>query len=157
MVRIQQPETLKRFREGFEILCPCFAVLSERQTPIGEKLDVESRAKVDGSERRHGTILAARGGNTTEKGSCRGCGAFQDPTHVSFWNENSFFYYTNREWSKYIDTPVRFQPVRLFTTSRDRQEVCWTRFDLVSLKDGHRPPGQIFIKAACLFWNGELQ
>jgi SAM-dependent methyltransferase len=24
-----------------------------------------------------------------------GRGAFQDPTHVSFWNENSFFYFTD--------------------------------------------------------------
>lgn len=24
-----------------------------------------------------------------------GPGAFQDPTHVSFWNRNSFFYFTN--------------------------------------------------------------
>jgi SAM-dependent methyltransferase len=47
--------------------------------------------------------------------STDGRGAFQDPTHVSFWNENSFWYYTRKEQSKYIDTPVRFQAVRLVT------------------------------------------
>ena len=29
--------------------------------------------------------------------STEGSGAFQDPTHVSFWNENSFLYFTNKE------------------------------------------------------------
>ena len=30
-----------------------------------------------------------------------GRGAFQDPTHVSFWNINSWFYYTNPAWNIY--------------------------------------------------------
>ncbi len=47
--------------------------------------------------------------------STDGRGAFQDPTHISFWNENSFWYYTRQEQSKYIDTPTRFQAVRLVT------------------------------------------
>lgn len=47
--------------------------------------------------------------------STDGRGAFQDPTHISFWNENSFWYYTRKEQAKYIDTPVRFQAVRLVT------------------------------------------
>ena len=47
--------------------------------------------------------------------SIDGRGAFQDPTHISFWNQNSFLYYTRAEVAKYIDTPVRFQAVRLFT------------------------------------------
>lgn len=73
--------------------------------------------------------------------STDGRGAFQDPTHVSFWNENSFLYYMHRDWAKYIDTPVRFQAVRLWTTERDARQVCWTRFNLLSLKGGYRPPG----------------
>lgn len=75
--------------------------------------------------------------------STDGRGAFQDPTHVSFWNENSFLYYTHANWAKYIDTPVRFQAVRLFTTERDVRQVCWVRFNLLSLKNSYRPPGLI--------------
>ena len=41
--------------------------------------------------------------------SSDGRGAFQDPTHVAFWNENSFWYYTNREYADYIDFDCRFQ------------------------------------------------
>lgn len=72
-------------------------------------------------------------------------GAFQDPTHISFWNENSFLYYTNHNWARYIDTPVRFQAPRLYTTDKDANSVSWVIFNLISLKDGHRPPGLINI------------
>lgn len=76
--------------------------------------------------------------------STDGRGAFQDPTHVSFWNENSFLYYTHTDWAKYIDTPVRFQAVRLYTTEKNDQGVSWVVFNLISLKD-YRPCGEINI------------
>lgn len=77
--------------------------------------------------------------------STDGRGAFQDPTHKSFWNENSWLYYTNQQWARYIDTPVRFQATRAFTTPKNVQQVCWTGAHLVSLKNGYRPPGIISI------------
>ncbi|MDP1796315.1 MAG: hypothetical protein Q8K78_02485, partial [Planctomycetaceae bacterium] len=45
--------------------------------------------------------------------STDGRGAFQDPTHVSFWNSNSFWYYTRADQNRFIDCPVRFQANRL--------------------------------------------
>ena len=42
-----------------------------------------------------------------------GRGAFQDPTHVSFWNSNSFWYYTKAEQAHFIGTPVKFQLNRI--------------------------------------------
>jgi SAM-dependent methyltransferase len=77
--------------------------------------------------------------------STDGRGAFQDPTHKSFWNENSFLYYTDKQWSKYIDTPVRFQAVRLYTTTKNDREICWVIFHLLKLADNIRPPGLITI------------
>ena len=49
--------------------------------------------------------------------STDGRGAFQDPSHVSFWNQNSFWYYTKSEYNKYLyrRCPVRFQVRRLET------------------------------------------
>jgi hypothetical protein len=41
--------------------------------------------------------------------SSDGRGAFQDPTHIAFWNENSFWYHTEKEYSDFIDGRVRFQ------------------------------------------------
>jgi hypothetical protein len=77
--------------------------------------------------------------------STDGRGAFQDPTHRSFWCENDWDYYTTAEYARFIDTPVRFQAVLKKTTPKDRRGVCWTMAHLVSLKDGYRPPGPIEI------------
>lgn len=48
--------------------------------------------------------------------STDGRGAWQDPTHVSFWNQNSFYYYTRKEQARYIrNTKIKFQEFRLET------------------------------------------
>jgi predicted SAM-dependent methyltransferase len=47
--------------------------------------------------------------------STDGRGAYQDPTHVKFFNENSFWYYTREEQAKFIDTPAKFSAVFLTT------------------------------------------
>lgn len=90
-------------------------------------------------------VLAPGGWIFAQVPSTDGRGAFQDPTHRSFWNENAWLYYTHANWAKYIDTPVRFQSVRAYTTEKDARQVCWTIAHLVSLKDGYRPPGIIEI------------
>ena len=90
-------------------------------------------------------ILAPDGYAFIQVPSTDGRGAFQDPTHKSFWNENSFLYYTNNQWAKYIDTPVRFQTLQLYTTEKNEQQVSWVVAHLINLKDCIRPPGIINI------------
>jgi glycosyltransferase involved in cell wall biosynthesis len=90
-------------------------------------------------------VLAPGGYAILQVPSTDGRGAFQDPTHVSFWNQNSFPYYTNADKARWIDTPVRFQSARLYTTDMDHEQVCWVVTHLVSLKDGYRPAGLIEI------------
>jgi glycosyltransferase involved in cell wall biosynthesis len=77
--------------------------------------------------------------------STDGRGAFQDPTHVSFWNENSFKYYTDRFFNQYIDCDVRFQAVRLYTTDKNQDQVCWVIAHLIKLDNNLRLPGLIHI------------
>jgi glycosyltransferase involved in cell wall biosynthesis len=77
--------------------------------------------------------------------STDGRGAYQDPRHITFWNENSFLYYINRNWAQYIDTPARFQATRLYTTEPNANRVCWTVAHLINLKDNYRPCGLIDI------------
>lgn len=89
-------------------------------------------------------VLAPGGYAMVQVPSTDGRGAFQDPTHVSFWNENSFLYYTDREFNRYIDCPVRFQAMRLFTTEKDARQVCWTVAHLMKLDTG-RVPGIVSI------------
>jgi SAM-dependent methyltransferase len=89
-------------------------------------------------------VLAPGGYAFIQVPSTDGRGAFQDPTHVSYWNENSFLYYTHYNWARYIDIPVRFMADRIYTTEKNQEQVCWVKANLVALKD-NRPPGIINI------------
>jgi SAM-dependent methyltransferase len=61
-------------------------------------------------------VLAHGGWAFIEVPSTEGRGAWQDPTHVSYWNENSFLYYTHRDFAKFIrNTEIRFQSFRCET------------------------------------------
>ena len=58
-------------------------------------------------------VLAHGGWAFIEVPSTDGRGAFQDPTHVSYWNENSFLYYTHEGLARYIENDtIRFQEFR---------------------------------------------
>ena len=96
--------------------------------------------------------LSPLGWFLTQTPSTDGRGAFQDPTHISFWNSNSFWYYTKRETAKYIGTPVRFQLNRIknFFPNEYCQthNIAYVKADLVRLPDTGsdiRVPGQIDI------------
>lgn len=61
-------------------------------------------------------VLAHGGWAFIQVPSTDGRGAFQDPTHVSYWNQNSFWYYTQAEQAKYIrNKTIKFQAPRLET------------------------------------------
>jgi len=90
-------------------------------------------------------VLAPGGYALIQVPSTDGRGAFQDPTHVSYWNENSFLYYTDHQKARFIGTPVRFQSMRLYTTKKDQQQVCWTVAHLVKLASGLKVPGLVNI------------
>ena len=66
--------------------------------------------------------------------STDGRGAFQDPTHVSYWNENSFhdmymngIYRYGANYNFFVDS--------LFTTETNDQGVCWVRVTLRANKE----------------------
>ena len=62
-------------------------------------------------------VLCDGGWAFIEVPSTDGRGAFQDPTHLSYWNENSFWYYTRKESAKYINnSTIKFQEFRLETS-----------------------------------------
>lgn len=90
-------------------------------------------------------VLSPGGYALIQVPSTDGRGAFQDPTHISFWNENSFLYYTNEKWARYIGTPVRFQEMRRYTTAKDENEVCWTIAHLVKIDESKKLPGLVNI------------
>jgi len=60
-------------------------------------------------------VLAPGGMFLSQTPSTDGRGAWQDPTHVSFWNQNSFFYWTRKEQAQYIRNTKMFRECRLTT------------------------------------------
>ena len=79
--------------------------------------------------------------------STDGRGAFQDPTHVSFWNENSFWYYTRADQQRYVPAITgRFQVSRLVTYFPSQwhhdHDIPYVQANLIALKDeGFRDGG----------------
>jgi SAM-dependent methyltransferase len=92
-------------------------------------------------------VLAHGGWAMIEVPSTDGRGAWQDPTHVSFWNEHSFWYYTNRDKAQFIrNTDIRFQTYRLDTQEAAPNIPVVTAW-LIAIKsdDGERFPGVLGI------------
>ncbi len=82
--------------------------------------------------------------------STDGRGAFQDYTHKSFWNENSFLYYTNKDQAQYTrNTDIKFQKFKLETSyptewHREKKMLVTTVW-LRAIKSNKRRPGLIEI------------
>ena len=90
-------------------------------------------------------VLAHGGWAMIEVPSTDGRGAWQDPTHVSFWNEHSFWYYTDRNKAQFIrNTDIRFQSYRLDTWEMQPHIPCVTAW-LVAIKNEQRLPGILSI------------
>jgi glycosyltransferase involved in cell wall biosynthesis len=83
--------------------------------------------------------LAPLGWAMIEVPSTDGRGAFQDPTHVSYWNSNSFWYYTRAQQAHFIGTPVRFQLNRILdyhpSDFHKYHNIVYTKAHLVRLPD----------------------
>jgi glycosyltransferase involved in cell wall biosynthesis len=86
-------------------------------------------------------VLAHGGWAMIEVPSTDGRGAWQDPTHVSYWNEHSFWYYTNKDKAYFIrNNDIRFQTYRLETWEMAPHIPVVTAW-LVAIKDEERFPG----------------
>ena len=60
--------------------------------------------------------------------STNGMGAFQDPTHKSFWNINSFQYYTDDQFISYLGFEGKFNVVELREAMFARGNACHIPF-----------------------------
>ena len=109
---------------------------------------LQDKTKIMGEIHR---VLAHGGWAFIEVPSTDGRGAFQDPTHVSYWNENSFLYYTDAYLANFIDNKsIRFQEYRRETYFPNdwmkNLNVCVTSAWLIAVKDGgERFPGPLKI------------
>jgi len=97
-------------------------------------------------------VLAHGGMVLSETPSTDGRGAFQDPTHISFYNENSFWYFTNEFYAKFVPSiECKFQVSRLLTYFPTEwhaaHNISYVRANLVALKDGPRIAGELSFSA----------
>jgi glycosyltransferase involved in cell wall biosynthesis len=95
-------------------------------------------------------VLAHGGLLLTTTPSSDGRGAYQDPTHVSYWNENSFWYYTDAQFSKYVpEIQCRFLRSRVISTYpspwHEQHDISYVIANLVAVKDGPRIAGELLI------------
>ena len=72
--------------------------------------------------------------------STDGRGAFQDPTHVAFYNENSFWYYTEANFRNYVpEITAKFQSSRVYTAYptewHAQHDISYVTANLIALKE----------------------
>lgn len=89
-------------------------------------------------------VLAPGGWILSGTPSSDGRGAYQDPTHINFINQNSFWYYTDRNYSKFVpEIECRFQDVRVWTSHPSEfhraHNILYVYADLCALKGQHQP------------------
>jgi len=90
-------------------------------------------------------VLADGGWAFIEVPSTDGRGAWQDPTHVSFWNENSFWYYTRQDKAQFIrNKTIRFQSFRLDTVWWE-DKIAVTNAWLCAIKSNDKRPHPVLI------------
>lgn len=92
-------------------------------------------------------VLAPGGWLLSATPSTDGRGAFQDPTHCSFWNENSFWYYCREQQRKFVPgIKARFQKARIWTAFpsewHKEHDISYVYAEVVALK-GQRQPGLV--------------
>lgn len=91
-------------------------------------------------------VLADGGWALIDVPSTDGRGAWQDPTHVSFWNQNSFYYYTRQDQAQFIyNEDIKFQEWYLDTIFPGdwwkENNIPVTRAYLCAIKSDRRRPG----------------
>jgi O-antigen biosynthesis protein len=86
-------------------------------------------------------LLAPNGLLLSLTPSTDGRGAFQDPTHVAFYNENSFWYVTDANYARFVpEQRCRFQVSRLVTYFpspwHQQHNIAYVAANLIAIKEG---------------------
>jgi glycosyltransferase involved in cell wall biosynthesis len=95
-------------------------------------------------------LLAPGGMLLTLTPSSDGRGAYQDPTHVAYYNENSFWYYTDNQYRAFVpEIQARFQSSRLVTYYptdwHSRNQISYVVANLIAVKDGAERCGGLLL------------
>lgn len=85
-------------------------------------------------------LLAPGGMLLSMTPSSDGRGAYQDPTHVAYYNENSFWYYTDDQYRVFVpEIEARFQTSRLVTFYpsdwHSKNNISYVVANLIAMKE----------------------
>jgi O-antigen biosynthesis protein len=97
----------------------------------------------------HGWLISATPAVSDREGKI-GRGAFQDPTHLSYWSPNNFWYFTHKEQAKYVpEIRCRFQEVRVWVDYpsewHQATHLPYVFADLMAVKSDAPVPGGMLI------------
>ena len=89
-------------------------------------------------------VLAPAGWILSATPSSDGRAAIQDPRNINYINQNSFWYYTDRNFAKFVpEITCRFQAARLWTEAptefHKTNQMLYVFADLCALKGQHQP------------------
>jgi glycosyltransferase involved in cell wall biosynthesis len=95
-------------------------------------------------------VLAPGGMILSLTPSTDGRGAFQDPTHCAFYNENSFWYWIDENYRKYVpEIKTDFQKSRFMTFFpspwHEENQIPYVCANLIAIKNGERYGGLLGI------------
>lgn len=90
-------------------------------------------------------VLCHGGWFFSDTPSTDGRGAFQDPTHMTYWNSNSFWYYTSEQHRKFVSDAPHFQMWHIdniyYSDWHKLHNIPYVRAHVSAIKDGPRLPG----------------
>jgi SAM-dependent methyltransferase len=95
-------------------------------------------------------VLAHGGMVLTDSPSTDGRGAFQDPSHVAFYNENSFIYLTQlglRPTIPALTARLQLSHVLTYWPSdvHEQMNIPYVKANLIAVKDGPRNGGPLYV------------
>lgn len=125
--------------EGVDLVCDCNNIIPLENNIADEICAYDFLEHVNNDKRIHimseiWRLLKPNGILTANTPSTDGRGAFQDPTHYSFWNENSFLYYTQDDHRRLYDIKPKFNIIELYTTPMNTSQVCYVFCKLQAVK-----------------------
>jgi O-antigen biosynthesis protein len=125
--------------EGVDLVCDCNETIPLPDSIAEVIYAYDFLEHINNDKRIHimneiHRLLKPGGGFFSHTPSTDGRGAFQDPTHFSFWNENSFLYYTDDRYRALYGIKAKFAANTLFTTPFDSEGICWVDAHLIGIK-----------------------
>lgn len=125
--------------DGVDLVCDC-----NLRIPLDDNIASAAHAfdfleHINNDKRIHimteiWRLLKPNGIFTSNTPSTDGRGAFQDPTHYAFWNENSFLYYTDDRYRALYSIKPKFEVIELFTSEKTHDGICWVKAVLKAIK-----------------------